>query len=534
MPRTFHAAFPFQAWLPGLACLALAATGTGNALAAPNTPIKSQVAEGLKLAAAAKVGIADYFANWGTVPYTRSDAGLTPNPSDTQGAYVTAVDINGGLISITYGNLANPAIAGQTLTLAPLRSADGHLSWQCGLAPMPAGLTPLNDTASTTLPNQYLPAPCGLYNKPPIKSQVDEGLFLAESAKVAIQEFFASNNVLPDNRAEAGLSPNPGDTAGNYVSSVDIASGKVIVTFGNLASTEIVGTTLSLTPTQWTNSGILWNCDGSTLPVQYLPSSCSPETAPLKKQIMEGLHLAANLKHRVGAYIAAHGEPPQDRAAAGLSANPNDTHGNFVAGVDIQGGAVLITFGNLANQKIAGQTLALNPYLSQDGHVSWQCGYGSMPGGLTPVGTPGSTSVETQYLPPECAADTGAAPLQKQIVEGLRLANSLKGGVGKYFARTHQAPGSRTETGLTANPGDTSGKYVSGVDISNGSIVIMFGNLARPELSGQSLALAPYQSADGHITWICGNAQIPPGLIPIGNTGWTSLGNELLPVQCRF
>src|SRR5215471_15630423 len=80
--------------------------------------VRAQVTEGLNLASAAKTAVAESFINRGTLPANRTQAGMSPNGADTQGKYVTSVDVAGGVITITYGGTeVNKLVAGNTLAL---------------------------------------------------------------------------------------------------------------------------------------------------------------------------------------------------------------------------------------------------------------------------------------------------------------------------------------------------------------------------------------------------------------------------------
>ena len=132
--------------------------------------IRAQVAEGLGLAAIARVAVAEEFFTEGLPPTDRVDAGMSADATDTSGRYVTGVDIDNGVLTITYGNEANPRISADganTLTLTPYESSDLSLLWRCGSAPAPEGAELLGTAAGTasdylqpTLPARYLPAAC--------------------------------------------------------------------------------------------------------------------------------------------------------------------------------------------------------------------------------------------------------------------------------------------------------------------------------------------------------------------------------------
>ncbi len=130
--------------------------------------IRAQVSEGLNLAAAAKAAVAESFLNTGVPPATRTIAGMSANAPDTQGKYVTGVEVTTGTISITYGNEANAQIDTMVLAIQPYESTDLSVVWRCGTALVPAGApnplgtsvgTPSLPVATTVLP-KYVPSAC--------------------------------------------------------------------------------------------------------------------------------------------------------------------------------------------------------------------------------------------------------------------------------------------------------------------------------------------------------------------------------------
>ena len=101
--------------------------------------VRAQVAEGLSFGGGAKVPIVDAFTNSGTPPSDRIAAGMTPNPTDSQGNYVSQVDISDGRIDITFGNNVHQDIFGDTLSITPYISPGGNvIRWRCGHAAAPA------------------------------------------------------------------------------------------------------------------------------------------------------------------------------------------------------------------------------------------------------------------------------------------------------------------------------------------------------------------------------------------------------------
>lgn len=130
-----------------------------------------------------------------------------------------------------------------------------------------------------------------------IRAQVAEGLSMAAGAKVPVIDAFLQSGRPPADRLEAGMSALATDTAGSYVSGVDVDDGRVDITFGNRAHAEISGLVLSFTPYMSTgNSAFVWRCgpaaapvgtvlsgggvdtvyDAGTVPARYLPTICRP------------------------------------------------------------------------------------------------------------------------------------------------------------------------------------------------------------------------------------------------------------------
>ncbi len=126
--------------------------------------IRAQITEGLNMAAGAKVPIADAYTNDGTAPADRAAAGLTPNPTDTRGNYVSQVAINNGRVDITFGGpLAHAQIVGDTVSLTPYETAGNTIVWRCGNAAVPVGGALLAGGANhqnATVEPRYLPTNC--------------------------------------------------------------------------------------------------------------------------------------------------------------------------------------------------------------------------------------------------------------------------------------------------------------------------------------------------------------------------------------
>jgi type IV pilus assembly protein PilA len=134
--------------------------------------VRSQVTEGLNLAGAAKAAVAESFSNTGLAPLNRTEAGMSVNPTDTNGKYVSSITITNGTILVTYGVQANAVIANQTLELVPYETVDKSVTWRCGAAAALAGNVLLGTgtaqmaaynggtLATNATLNKYLPKAC--------------------------------------------------------------------------------------------------------------------------------------------------------------------------------------------------------------------------------------------------------------------------------------------------------------------------------------------------------------------------------------
>lgn len=126
--------------------------------------VRSQVSEALLMAAAAKGPIEAAFVNDDMAPADRVAAGMTPDPIDSSGAYISRLDISDGRIDVTFGGpRAHADIVGDTLSLTPYRTSANAVVWRCGNAAVPPGATLLPggaDHRPATVESRYLPKPC--------------------------------------------------------------------------------------------------------------------------------------------------------------------------------------------------------------------------------------------------------------------------------------------------------------------------------------------------------------------------------------
>jgi type IV pilus assembly protein PilA len=135
--------------------------------------------------------------------------------------------------------------------------------------------------------------------------------------------------------------------------------------------------------------------------------------------------------------------------------------------------------------------------------------------------------------------------IRTQVSEGLTLASDVKAGVAEYTAQTGDWPVDLIEAGLgsTAAAGDKSGRYVSAIDVSNGTITITYGRDANSKIDGSLLSIRPLVNENGDVVWQCGLSNQPAGTYinsggqPGGGTdsdaGQTDLSDKHMPASCR-
>jgi type IV pilus assembly protein PilA len=134
--------------------------------------------------------------------------------------------------------------------------------------------------------------------------------------------------------------------------------------------------------------------------------------------------------------------------------------------------------------------------------------------------------------------------IRSQVSEGLTLAGAAKAAVAESFSQTGNAPTNRIAAGMSNLATDTSGKYVTGVEVANGTITITYGNDANAKITAagaNQLALTPYESQDASVSWQCGTSNAPAGnagLLGYSGTttaaaGTTTVLPKYLPKACR-
>lgn len=135
--------------------------------------------------------------------------------------------------------------------------------------------------------------------------------------------------------------------------------------------------------------------------------------------------------------------------------------------------------------------------------------------------------------------------IRAQVSEGLSLASDIKAGVAEFMAQTGNWPVNLAEAGLGSDAvlGDKSGRYVESLDVSNGTIEIVYGKDVNAKIDGSILSIRPLVNENGDVVWQCGLSDQPTGTsVNSGGTGGggtdsdagtTDLSDKHMPASCR-
>lgn len=107
--------------------------------------VRTQVSEGVALAAGARTAMAEYYASHGSLPPDNPSAGLAQSTA-LAGKYVSSVDVSGGKVTVAYDTVAaNSVIRDKVLVFTP-SVGNGNIRWEC--------------SSNSTIPRKDLPVSC--------------------------------------------------------------------------------------------------------------------------------------------------------------------------------------------------------------------------------------------------------------------------------------------------------------------------------------------------------------------------------------
>lgn len=123
--------------------------------------VRQQIDAALPLADVAKKPIAEYWSFTQTFP-TDNTALALPAPDKIVNNFIDQLTVKDGVINLTFGNRANGALKGKTLSLRPATVPDAPIvpiTWVCGRAEPPSKMT-VQGVDATDIPETYLPMDC--------------------------------------------------------------------------------------------------------------------------------------------------------------------------------------------------------------------------------------------------------------------------------------------------------------------------------------------------------------------------------------
>ncbi len=123
--------------------------------------IRKQIESALSLADIAKKPISFAWNSMQSFPNDNAAAGL-PVPEKIVNNFVSAVTIQDGVITLTFGNRASGVIAGKIISFRPAVIPDAPVvpvAWVCGKAEGPDKMT-IKGNDQTNVPDTFLPVEC--------------------------------------------------------------------------------------------------------------------------------------------------------------------------------------------------------------------------------------------------------------------------------------------------------------------------------------------------------------------------------------
>ncbi|MES2546367.1 MAG: pilin [Pseudomonadota bacterium] len=123
--------------------------------------IREQVAAAIPLADAAKEPAAAQWKAVKTLPADNKEAGL-PTPDKVVSNLISSLEVNKGVVYMTFGNKARAVLQGKILTIRPAVIEESQavpVAWVCGNAKPPANMTLMGENR-TNIDPKFLPYAC--------------------------------------------------------------------------------------------------------------------------------------------------------------------------------------------------------------------------------------------------------------------------------------------------------------------------------------------------------------------------------------
>jgi len=130
--------------------------------------VRTEVTRVVEAAGPLEHHVVTAFHTLGVPPRDAVEAGIPADAPAMLGSHIEALTVVDGRIEITFGNGADPAIAGERLSLTPFETVAREVVWICGNKVPDLGLEPLGFAGGarqavqvlTTVDARYLPSSC--------------------------------------------------------------------------------------------------------------------------------------------------------------------------------------------------------------------------------------------------------------------------------------------------------------------------------------------------------------------------------------
>ena len=122
-----------------------------------------------------------------------------------------------------------------------------------------------------------------------------------------------------------------------------------------------------------------------------------------RAKVIEGIELSGPLQKEIARYRIDKGVFAQDNDTLGVAA-ADKFIGSYVTGIEVEDGAIHITYGNKVQQQLNGLVVSLRPSVVADNPllpISWLCGYAEPVTGMTVAGE-NRTNLPREFLSGEC------------------------------------------------------------------------------------------------------------------------------------
>ncbi len=132
--------------------------------------------------------------------------------------------------------------------------------------------------------------------------------------------------------------------------------------------------------------------------------------------------------------------------------------------------------------------------------------------------------------------------IRAQVSEGLTMSADLQAAIAETMAQTGVWPADLEAIGLDAAD-IKAGKYVTGIVIDTGTIVVTYGDQANARIDGETLSIKPYVNDNLDLVWVCANGAEPAdaGIVDTDADGTASgaqdvsagMLDKFMPAACR-